>query len=436
MDRVLLIGANHHVAPVEVRERLAFSSEQVHKALQELSKDEPFQELVILSTCNRTEFYIRSSDYCRAEKRLRSFLEKKSQLTQNSLNQFLYRRTGVEAVKHLMRVATGLDSLVVGEHEILGQVKDASEVAQQEGSTGPILSALFRYAIRAGKRAHSETDIGSTKRSVACVVVDLAHEICGPLDKHTALIIGAGKISVLTCKELVKAGLNCVFVTNRTYDKAKNLVNLLGEQHAQAVHFQDLESYLSMADIVICSTGAPHIVIHGNLIQNVMNKRTHQPLLIIDLAIPRDADPEIAKINNTYLKDIDDLQELADKHYPLTAEANRQAEEIAEEELGEFLVWNKAYKHAPLIRCLREKANAIVESELTDTLKHLGSLSPDQMQSIEKMSYSIVNKLLHDPIICLRNIPDNDQEIKTEELVKKIFGLYPEQPEKGSFLES
>lgn len=426
MDEILLLGVNHRQAAIEMRERLAFSPDQIHRAMAELQSEKIEQEFVILSTCNRSEFYICSQDICLSEHQLKSYLALKSQLEIDEIDKLLFRKTGQDAIRHLLRVASGLDSLVLGENEILGQVKDAFEIAQTKKSCRAILCSAFRQAIRAGKRVRSETEIGYTGRSISTVVVDLANQICGPLENHTALIIGAGKISTLTARALVSAGLNCIFVANRTYEKALKLVHQLGEKHASAIHFGNLEECLLNADIVICSTGAPHIVLHAEQIEQIMAQRSDKPLLIVDLAIPRDADPSIAKIGNTCLKDIDDLQDLAESMYPLTADAIYQAEMIVEEELDAFLEWYQARMQAPIIRGLREKADSILQSELEFTMRRLGDLTPQQQKAITLMGQSIVNKLLHDPFTCLKNPPDKSAELTTYELVQTVFGLHIE----------
>lgn len=427
MVDILLLGMNHRNAPVELRERLAFSPEQCRRAINDLREPSEGREIVILSTCNRTELYVHSDDLCQDECKVKNYLAQKSQLPVETLEKLLFRKSDTDAVLHLMQVASGLDSLVLGENEILGQVKNAYEIAQNEKSCGAVLSSAFRYAIRAGKRVRTETEIGYTGRSVSTVVVDLAKQICGPLESHTALIIGAGKISALTGRALVSAGLNCVFVTNRTYEKAMNLVTQLGEKHASAIHFENLENCLIKADIVICSTGAPHIVLHAAQVKRIMSQRPDKPLLVVDLAIPRDADALISEIPNTCLKDIDDLRELAEIMYPLTAEAVTQASLIVENELGAFGDWYQAHLHAPLIRGLKAKADTILKSELEHTLRRLGDLTPEQQNAVTLMGQSIVNKLLHDPIVCLRKPPDNAEELTPYEIVQTVFGLHYEE---------
>jgi glutamyl-tRNA reductase len=423
MNEILLLGVNHKCAQVELRERFAFVPEQIHRAVTELQINPGEQEMIILSTCNRSELYVYAKDICRVENILMSYLGQKSQLPPEQLNKLLFRKIGEEAVHHLLRVASGLDSLVVGENEILGQVKHALEIAQTEKSCGAVLSSAFRFAIRAGKRVRTETEIGYTGRSVSTAVVDLAKQICGSLESHTALIIGAGKISALTGKALVNAGLHCVFVTNRTYDKALKLVDQLGKQRASAIHFENLEDCLVQADIVICSTGAPHFVLHADQIVRMMTRRPEKPLLVLDLAIPRDADPLIEEIPNVCLKDIDDLQDLAEQKYPLTAETFNHSESIVKAELAAFLAWYQAHLNAPLIRDLKAKADLILQSELEHTFRRMGDLTVEQQEAIALMGHSIVNKLLHDPLVSLRKT-ENSADKTPHELVQTVFGLH------------
>ncbi len=424
MDEILFLGVNHKHASVELRERLAFSPEQNHRMLKEFKNFTGEREIVVVSTCNRSEFYLCSKDICQFESQLKSYLAEKSQLSVDRLDELLFRLVGEEVVSHLIKVASGLDSLVLGEHEILGQVKDAYDIALSEKGCGTVLSSAFRHAIRAGKRVRTETEIGYTGRSVSSVVVELARKICGPIDNHTALIIGAGKISSLTGRALVSAGLNCVFVANRTFEKATKLAGQLGAKHASAINFENLNNYLPKADIVICSTGAPHIVLHAQQVKNAMATRPDKPLLVIDLAMPRDADPKIRDIPNTCLKGIDDLQELAEQTQPLTAKALSDAEYIVNEELLAFKNWYQAYQNAPLIRSLRSKADTILQTELEHTLKKLGELTPEQQQAITLMGHSIVNKLLHDPFICLRKPSEISPQMTPLEIVQTVFGLH------------
>lgn len=424
MDNLLLLGVNHKVAPASLRERLAFNAEGVIEAAKDLSTRLPEgAEVALLSTCNRTELILCVGDPCEAGDTGRKFLNEISRLPGEVMADVLYIYRGSEAARHLLRVAAGLDSLVLGENEIQGQVRSAAKLAQTAGTSGPVMNALFRSALECGKRVRTETEIGKTKLSVATLVVELAEEYLGDLRQRTALLIGAGKISTLTARELVKAGLRCVLVANRTFERAQKMVQNLGSEYASAVHFDQMNEKLATADIVICSTGAPHIVLHKQAVVEAMTCRPKRPLLAVDLAIPRDADPTIGSIPNVDLYAIDDLSGLVQERHPVTADAWREAETIVEAGMLAFVDWCEARRAAPLIRSLRAKADAIVHTEVERALRRLGPLTNEQQVAIEYLGQAIVNKLLHEPIVCLKNQPDATQRSEILEVVHALFGL-------------
>lgn len=419
---IVVIGLNHKVAPVEVRERLAFGPERIPAILEELKHDDTARvnEVVLLSTCNRTEIYICTCDSSGSEMKLLEFLADHAKLPVDELRRMLYVRRGTEAAEHLMQVAAGLDSLVLGENEILGQVRSAGEMAQAAGTTGPILSALFRYAIQAGKRARSETEIGSGDISVASVVVEMAEQAFGPLSDRTALLIGAGKISAITARALVKAGLRCILIANRTYERAEKIARNL---NGTAVHFDVLDEALMQADIVICSTGAPHIVLHADAIEKAQKIRFGRPLLVADLAVPRDADPKIASIPGVQLANIDDLEVIVKTSHPLTASIYQEVESIVHGELESFCQWVRARRCVPVIQALHSKAETIYQAEVKQTLQRLGPLTPRQERLVQAMGKAIANKLLHDPTVRLREFPSDEDPSTYLELVQELYGI-------------
>jgi len=419
---ILMIGLNHKVAPVEVRERLAFSPERIPVALKELTGDESakIKEAVLLSTCNRTEVYICTCDSSVGEARLREFLAEHARLPVEKLQRMLYVWREAEAVEHLMQVAAGLDSLVLGENEILGQVRSAAEMAQVVGATGPILSALFRYVIQAGKRARAETEIGRGDISVASVVVELAEQAFGLLNDRTALLIGAGKISSLTARALVRAGLRCIMIANRTYEKAEKIAKKL---NGTAVHFDALDEVLTQADIVICSTGAPHIVLHTDAVEKAQKIRDNRPLLVADLAVPRDADPEIASISGVQLANIDDLETVVKTSYPLTKSIYQEVDTIIQQELEGFHHWVNVRRCVPVIRALHDKAETIYQAEIERTLQRLGSLTPHQERLVQAMGKAIANKLLHEPTMHLRELSSEEDLFTYLELVQELYDI-------------
>ncbi|MBN1453902.1 MAG: glutamyl-tRNA reductase [Anaerolineales bacterium] len=419
---IVMIGLNHKVAPVAVRERLAFGPEHIPVALNQIIGDDliGIKEAVLLCTCNRTELYICTCDSLMGETRLHDFLADHAKLPPEQLQRMVYVLRGEAAAEHLMQVAAGLDSLVLGENEILGQVRSAAEMGQAAGATGPILSALFRYAIQAGKRARAETEIGRGDVSVASVVVELAEQALGPLHDRTALLIGAGKISAITARALVKAGLHCVMIANRTYERAEKLAkNLKGI----AVHFNALDEVLTQADIVICSTGAPHIVLHAEAVAKAQQVRSDRPLLVADLAVPRDADPNIASIPGVHLTNIDDLEIIVKTGHPLTTSICQEVEAIVHQELEGFRHWYGARRCVPVIQALHSKAEAIYQAEVEQTLRRLGPLTPHQERLVQVMGKAIAGKLLHEPTVRLRELaPDEDLPTYLE-LIQVLYGI-------------
>ena len=419
---ILMIGLNHKVAPIGVRERLAFGPERVPVALKELMGDETtgINEVVLLSTCNRTEVYLCTCDSSEGENRLREFLADHAKLPVEDLGHMLYIRRGVEAVEHLMQVSTGLDSLVLGENEILGQVRTAAEMAQAAGATGPILSALFRYAIQAGKRARAETEIGCGDISVASVVVELAEQAFGPLAKRTALLIGAGKISAITARALVRSGLRCVMVANRTFEKAQKLAGNLG---GMAVHFDALDESLTQADIVICSTGAPHIVLHSDAVVKAQKMRFGRPLLVADLAVPRDADPAIASIPGVQLANIDDLDVVVKTGHPVTKSVCQEVEAVIRQEVDGFRQWFSTRRCVPVIQALHQRAESIYQAEVEHTLRRLGPLTPDQEKLVQTMGKAIAQKLLHQPTVRLRELSLDENPSTYLKLIQELYDI-------------
>lgn len=419
---ILMIGLNHKIASISLRERLAFSPERVPVALDQIinSESSKIKEAVLLSTCNRTEVYVCTCDSSEGEERLRDFLADHAKLSTERLQGMQYVLRGEEVAKHLMKVAAGLDSLVLGENEILGQVRSAAKIAHDSGKTGPILSTLFSYAVRAGKRARTETEIGRGDVSVASVVVEMAEQAFGPLNDRTALLIGAGKISTITARALVKAGLHCVMIANRTFETAQKLARNL---NGTAVHFDVLGDVLTKADLVICSTGAPHIVLHADAVAKTQKMRFGRPLLVADLAVPRDVDPEIASIPGVKLANIDDLDILVKTGHPLTASIYHEVETIVQQELENFYQWVSVRRCVPIIQALHSKAEYIYQKEVEKTLNRLGPLSPEQERMVEAMGKAIANKMLHEPTICLRDLPPDEDPSPYLELIQVLYGI-------------
>jgi len=422
LDHLLAVSLSYRSAPVELREKLAFPPDRLAFALNEMrhALASSSSEIVLLSTCNRTEVYAFAADPPAAQDRLLACLAQHAHLDASQLAPACSFMRSRQAALHLLQVASGLDSLVIGEQEILGQVKLAFEAAQAAGTCGAWLSALFRSAIQTGKRVRTETEIGRTSLSIAAIVVELSQQILGSLDHCTALLVGAGKISSMTARALAAAGLSCILVANRTFERAQKLAASLA---GQAVHFDQLPRYLAQADIVICSTGAPHTVLHTPAVQEAMATRPARPMLVADLAVPRDVDPEVAQIHGVHLCDIDDLDHLVRAHHPLAASTRSRAEEIAQEELACFEIWIENRRNADLICALNRHANRIVQAQVQKTTCKLGDLTPRQQQAIEKMGLAIASQLLRQPIQHLKTYPENPTGAQLEEMIHELFGI-------------
>ncbi len=390
LDSILLVGLNHHTTPVEVREKFAIHPELLQEALKDLQRtcSDHNAEFVLLSTCNRTEIYTYSSDLLQIRSRIFYYLADYAHLPLETLERSCSVHQGRLAAQHLLQVAAGLDSLVIGENEILGQVRSGFEAALSAGTAGTHLSALFRAALQTGKRVRNETEISCDRLSVASVVVELAHEILGSLNGRTTLLVGAGKISSLAARAMRESGLHCILIANRTYERAQMLAASLS---GEAVHFDKLPESLIRADVVITSTGAPHIVLHAAAVERAMSARPERPLLVADLAVPRNADPCIAEIPGVRLVDIDDLEDLVLKRHPLPIAVSRRVEAIISKELECFQGWIEARRHSDLICALNRHADAIVQAQLKKTLRKLSDLTPEQQESIEIMGSAIAS---------------------------------------------
>lgn len=419
---ILAIGLNHKAALIEVRERLAFNQHRIPLALQEWVGNEAsgIREAVLISTCNRSEGYVCACDPAQAETYLLEFLAHYAGMETEQLRSLVYILRGEAAAQHLMRVTCGLDSLVLGENEILGQVKRSVELAQAAGATGPILSALFRYAIQAGKRARAETEIGRGKLSIANVVVELAKQTFGRLNERTALLIGAGKFSAITARALTGAGLHCIMVANRTFEKAEKLAHSL---NGTVVHFDRLNESLLQADIVICSTGAPHILLHAETVAQTQALRQDRHLLIADLSVPRDADPAIACLPGVKLVNIDDLDQIARHSLRLVAPVCQQVEALIHEELEGFQQWLGTRRCAPLIQALHQQAETIYQAEVEHTLRRMGPLTPQQERMVQAMGKAIAAKLLHEPTVRLRTLAQAEDPTPYLELLQELYNI-------------
>lgn len=397
---LILIGLNHHTAPVNVRERLAVTPNHLPDVLRALREVPGVSQVAIVSTCNRFEVYAAVDEAAARYATLVEALARTYSIASCEFACHLTPRVDADAARHLFRVAAGLDSLLVGEHQILGQVKDAFQIAQDAGTLGDLLCGLFQRAITAGKRARRETEIGQGARSLGQAAVSIAREMLGDLANRTALLVGVGKINKIAGHALVESGLRWLLVANRTFERAAKVAQSLG---GRAVHFDALAQGLADADLVIVATGAPHIVLHISDVRTAMAQRATRPLVIIDLAVPRNVDPAVRTIPNVRLYDMDDLNTVVAAHYPVASSAIAAAEGIIAQETAAFLAWWHERQIGPLIVSLRSQAEEIRQVEVAKILGRSSNLTPEQRQVIEALATSLVNKLLYASIHAIRS---------------------------------
>jgi glutamyl-tRNA reductase len=422
---LICVGLSHRTASVELREQLAFSGNRLRAGLDRFrpANAEPpldIHEAVILNTCNRLEIYGLSQDADAGVARLSRFLSDFHHVPESAFAPHLYIHRDDNVARHLFRVAAGLDSMVVGESEILGQVRRAHETARGVGAAGQILSALFERAVRAGRRVRHETAINKRPASVPSAAVELACEQRGTLEGATVLVVGAGDMGALTAKALMKHGTDGIIVSNRSYPRAVELAN---QWDGCAVTFDRLTEAMQEADIIISATGAPHPIIKYDMVAQVMARRADRPLLIIDIAVPRDVAPAVGEIAGASLYDIDALKSRVDASLAQRKAEIPQAERIVVEEAENFIAWFRARDVVPTIVDLRKQAEAVREAEVDRALRQLHDLSDQERETIEMLSKRIVNKLLHEPTVRLKRHANGHSGFYYTETLRELFAL-------------
>lgn len=395
--QLLLVGTSHRRASLELRERLYVGLDRVAALAAKLAVGRG--EAVVLSTCNRTELYLVHRDHDRARGRAYRELAHLGAVPEDELRPALHTAFGEEAVFHLLRVAAGLESLVPGETQILGQVRAAHEASLGAGATGPVLNRLFRHALRAGKRVRSETEACELPSSVPAAAAELARRFFGDLSARCVLIIGAGKMSELAVSDLVSGGVENIFVANRTHARAEALARRFG---GAAIGFERLGKELERADVVISSTRCPYVVLTAGDVAAATRRRSDRPLVFIDIAVPRDLDPAIGRLDGCYLYDLDDLEEFVKSTVAERRNEIRRAETIVHEEAAGFREWILAREVVPAIASLRRHAEEIRTSKLARAQRRLGALSPRQLQVVEALTDQIVSELLHTPTVRMK----------------------------------
>jgi len=417
--QLALVGLSHKTAPVEVRERLAFSNDALRSALASLVDRRAVNEAMILSTCNRVEVVAESPD----DRLIRDFICEFHQISHDSVSTHLYSYRNVEAIRHVFRVTASLDSMVIGEPQILGQVKEAFRIAMDAGTVGMHLSALMNRAFAVAKKVRSETGISQSAVSVSYAAVELARKIFGDLSGKTVMIIGASKMGELAAKHLRRAGASSVLVTNRTFERAVELAKVF---EGAAVPFEHFTDHMTGADIVITSTGAPHFIIGRSLAEQVIHRRKNKPIFFIDIAVPRDIDPAVNQIDNAFLYDIDDLQQVIDANLKERFKEAMRAEQIVDDEVEAFCLKMQTRDVVPTIVQLRESLEKVRRDEIERNRRHLKDLSPDQQAAVDQITKSIVNKILHPPIEQLKQMAHDPQGADLADLIRKIFNVKPQ----------
>ncbi|MBC8079695.1 MAG: glutamyl-tRNA reductase [Gorillibacterium sp.] len=417
---ILVVGLNYRTAPVAVREKFAIPVEDMQSMNQQLKKVNGILECVIVATCNRTELYLVVERPQMCQHYLRAFLEQHFQVSREEFNGHLYFLEEEAAATHLFRVASGLDSMVIGETQILGQVRDAFLLAQKEQTTGTIFNRLFKQAVTLAKRAHSETSIGENPVSVSYAAVELGKRIFGGFSGRRVLIIGAGKMSELTAKHLYSGGAESVTVVNRTWERALELAEKFG---GRAWSYYRLNEALAEADIVISSTGSHEFVLLRQQVEAILPFRKKRPLFMIDIAVPRDLDPMIAELPGVYLYDIDDLESIVEKNLEERRKEAVMIEAMIREEYALYESWYKTLGVGPVIQALQEKSALIHKETMDSLLKKLPHLSERDLATIRRLSKSIVNQLLRDPILRVKEMAGERDGSEAVDMFVKIFAL-------------
>jgi glutamyl-tRNA reductase len=427
--RFQLIGVNHKSAPLEVRERLAIPESRLADACRELTAYPGIEEGMLISTCNRVEVVTHTVN---GHADLRGFLRDHFQLRDEDLDAHLYEFREKDAVRHIFRVASSLDSMVVGEAQILGQVKEAYATARAVGTVRGQLDQLLTRAFAVAKRVRTETAVGSSSVSIASVAVELAKKIFGSLQGKVVFIVGAGKMSELAARHLIAHGCESIFVSNRTYDRA---VGLAHKFNGQAIRFDDLYEQCDRADIVITSTGSPQAIFRREHGEQFLSRRKNRPMFFIDIAVPRDVAPDMAKLDGIFTYDMDDLQQAVSSHVADRSKEAELAEAIIASEVEKFETRFEARQHTldivPTIVSLQDHLETIRQAEIDRVRGRMGKLTPEQEMAVEALTRGIINKVMHTPITTLKTAAKESEATTIVDVVRRLFNLHEKEKEAG-----
>jgi glutamyl-tRNA reductase len=420
LSELLALGVSHKTAPLELRERLSLTEGRSVAALRELTETETIGEAAAISTCNRTELYLVVSDSVQAESEALGVLTRKADIPPTELLGHLYSLRGEDASRHLLRVTAGLDSMIVGEAEIQGQVKRAYELALVEGATGPILNRLFRGALAAGGRARNETAIGERGVSIPSVAVEVAQRALGDLSERKVLMIGAGATAELVARALVARGVDTVFVANRHHDRALGLAERFD---GEAIRFETLPEQLVEVDVVVSTTNSPHHIIERDGLEQVMAEREARPLVLIDIAVPRDIEPGCRELAAVSLYDIDDIQQIVERNAGVREAEATRAERIIEDELDRFQKWLASLEVVPTIAAMRERGDEVVRRVLAENENRWENLTDADRARMELMANAIASRILHEPTRRIKRAAGSDEAYQYVSAMRELFGL-------------
>ncbi len=398
MHDIILIGINHKTAPVELRECIAFSEDESASALQTLSRKPHIKELLLFSTCNRVEVLVVTENKREAIDSTKDYIAEVNKIPRQAFEDSLYIHEGDEAVRHVFRVASSLDSMVVGEPQILGQVKDAYRLATEAKVSGVILNRLLHRTFFVAKRIRTETGIGGHAVSISYAAVELGRKIFGSLESKNVLLVGAGEMAELAVEHLIRNKVGDIYVANRTFE---NGVELARRFNGQALRFEEIADCLKVVDIIISSTGSPDFVITRDQVKGVIRIRRNRPIFFIDIAVPRDIDPQVNRLSNSYVYDIDDLQGVIDENIEDRQKEAIKGERIVDEAVIQFRDWSASLDVVPTIVALRNKLESIAETEIKKTMQS-NKIPASSTGAIQKMAGSLINKIMHDPTVFLK----------------------------------
>jgi glutamyl-tRNA reductase len=415
-----LVGINHRTAPVEIRERMNIQDDRLPAAVADLVHREGIEEGLILSTCNRVEVVTRLRDQVKPEPVIRGFLADFHHCDLTPYEKYFYWYRQEEVIRHLFRVASSLDSMILGEPQVLGQMKSAYTTARSVGALNGTLNEIVNQALAVARRVRRETAIGTTAVSVSYAAVELARKIFGSLDGKTIFVIGAGKMSELAAKHLLRSGASAIFVSNRTYERAVELAQAF---HGTAIRFEELFEHIEKADIVISSTAAPHFVIYRSQAEKWLEARKNRPMFFVDIAVPRNVEPSINELGNAFVYDIDDLGQVVEANRKQREREAVWAEEIINQEVQRTLRRLASHEVVPTIVALEERLNHIREAETERLRGRLSALTPEQREAVDVLTRSIQNKILHGPITELKSGAGHPDHGALVQLIRKIFGV-------------